>query len=254
MTKPFKNLLKENLDLSKKNESPLPSSYQKIGNIVIINLKDDLEKYSKKIGKTVLENIPHTKTVCKRTKFITGKFRKPNIEVIAGDKNTETIHKEHGIKYKLDVAKVMFSKGNLNERQRLTDQVSENETIVDMFAGIGYFSLGLAKNSDAEKIYAIELNPVSYHYLWENIKLNEVQGKLVPIFGDCKKECEGLSNANVNADRIIMGLLPSPKDYLDSAMKIIKTEGIIHYHSTLGVDEPKEGLLFEINNVAMKCG
>ncbi len=254
MVEPIKQLLKEKLELPRKEQSLLPSSYQKIGDIVIINTKKTLWKYDKKIGKIILENVPNTKTVCRRTDFITGQFRQPNIKVIAGDKNTETTHKEHGIEYKLDVAKVMFSKGNLNERQRLIDQVSESETIVDMFAGIGYFSLGLARFSKAKKIYAIEFNPESYHYLWENIKLNQVRGKIIPMFGDCREECESLSKMGRIADRVLMGLLPSPKEYLDSAMKIVKKDGMIHYHSTLGEEEKPEKLLFEINDSAMKYG
>ncbi|MBD3155228.1 MAG: class I SAM-dependent methyltransferase family protein [Candidatus Aenigmarchaeota archaeon] len=254
MVEPIKKLLNEKLKLPKNERSLLPSSYHKIGDIVIINIKKPLWKYDKKIGKVILENIPNTRTVCKRTDFITGKLREPNVKVIAGKKNTETIHKEHGIEYKLDVAKVMFSKGNLTERKRLIDQVSEGETIVDMFAGIGYFSLGIAKFSEVKKIYSIELNPESYHYLWENIKLNQVTDKIVPMFGDCRKECESLSEMGRIADRILMGLLPTPKDYLDSAMKIIKNGGVIHYHSTLGKEEDYKKLMMEISNVTLKYG
>jgi tRNA wybutosine-synthesizing protein 2 len=254
MVEPIKKLLSKELELSKKEQSLLPSSYQKIGDIVIINTKKPLWKHDKKIGRIILENIPNTRTVCRRTDYITGKFREPNIKIIAGHKNTETIHKEHGIKYKLDAAKVMFSKGNLNERKRVIEQVSEGETIVDMFAGIGYFSLGLAKFSEAKKIYAIEFNPNSYHYLWHNIKLNRVRDRIIPIFGDCREECESLSKSGRIADRILMGLLPSPKEYLDSAMKIIKSEGIIHYHSTLGKEEGYEKLMMEINYVSLKYG
>ena len=251
MIKPIKQLLTENLELPKKELSLLPSSYQKIGDIVIINTKKELWEYDKQIGQMILKNIPNTRTVCRRTDFITGQFRQPNVKVIAGEKNTETTHKEHEISYKLDVSKIMFSKGNLTERRRLIDQVKQDEVIVDMFAGIGYFSIGLGKSSKAKKVYAIELNPESYHYLWENIKLNKVESKVTPIFGDCKKECESLGKI---ADRVLMGLIPTPKDYLDAAMKVIKKNGIIHYHSTLQENESHEKLLFEINDVAAKYG
>lgn len=254
MVKPIKQLLNEKLKLPKKEQTLLPSSYQKIGDIVIINIKPPLWKYDKKIGKIILGNIPNTRTVCRKTDFIKGKFREPNIKIISGEKNTETIHKEHGIEYKLDVAKIMFSKGNINERQRLIDQVSEGETVVDMFAGIGYFSLGIAKFSEAKKIYSMELNPESYHYLWENIKLNQVTDKVVPMFGDCREECESLSEMGRIADRILMGLLPTPKEYLDSVMKIIKNHGTIHYHSTLGKEEGYEKLMMEINTIALRYG
>jgi tRNA wybutosine-synthesizing protein 2 len=251
MIKPIKQLLIENLNLPENLTSLIPSSYQKIGDIVIINLKEELWKYDKKIGKVILEKIPKTRTVCRRTDFITSQFRKPNIKVIAGERNTETIHKEHGISYKIDVAKIMFSKGNLSERKRLIEQVEERETIVDMFAGIGYFSLGLARFSKAKRIYSIEINPESYHYLWENIKLNNVQDKVMPIFGDCEKECKNMGRI---ADRILMGLIPSPKEYLGSALKVIKPGGIIHYHSILRKDENHEKLLFEINNFSIRHG
>jgi len=251
MIKPIKTLLSENLKLSEKELSLLPSSYQKIGDIVIINSKKELWKYDKQIGQIILKNVPNTRTVCRRTDFITGQFRQPNIKVIAGKKNTETIHKENNISYKLDVAKVMFSKGNLTERKRIIERVKDNERIIDMFAGIGYFSIGLGKFSKAKKVYAIELNPESYHYLWENIKLNKVDNKVTPIFDDCKKECTSLGKI---ADRILMGLLPTPKEYLDSAMKVIKKNGIIHYHSTLPEDESYEKLLFDINDVAIRYG
>lgn len=247
MLKQIKQLLKENLKLTKRESELLPSSYQKIGDIVIINTKQELWKYDEQIGKIILENIPNTRTVCRRTNFITGQFRQPNLKMIAGEKNTETFHKEHEIIYKLDVSKIMFSKGNLTERKRLIEQVSKNETVVDMFAGIGYFSIGLGKFSKAKKIYAIEINPESYHYLYQNIKLNKVEDKIIPILGDCEKECENIGRI---ADRVLMGLLPTSKNYLDSAMRIIKKNGIIHYHSTLSKNESYEKLLLEIKNAA----
>lgn len=251
MIKPIKQLLIKNLKLSNKESSLLPSSYQKIGDIVIINIKKELWKYDQKIGKIILENIPNTRVVCRRTDFITGQFRQPHVKVIAGDNNTETIHKEHHILYRLDVAKIMFAKGNLSERKRLSKLVKNGEIIVDMFAGIGYFSLGIAKFSNVERIYSIEKNPISYHYLCENIKLNKLENKIVPILGDCKKEAPKLGRI---ADRIIMGLLPSPIEYLSTALKIIKNKGIVHYHTTLGKEEHHRKVLEEIREIAGKEG
>jgi len=230
MLKPIKKLLQENFKdkLSKEELSLLPSSYQKIGQILIVNLKDDLRKYEKQIGKFLLKTIPDTKTVCSRTGFISNQERTPQMKVIAG-KETETIHKEHGISYKLDVNKIMFAKGNLNERNRIAKLVKENETVVDMFAGIGYFSLGIANYSEPNKVYSIEINPVAHHYLWENIKLNKVQDKIIPILGDCIVEIPKLGRI---ADRVVMGLLPDCKVYLTDALKVVKPNGIIHYHGT----------------------
>ena len=192
------------------------------------------------IGEIILKRIPSTKSVFRRAGFIKSELRSPQIKFLSGVNDTITIHKEHGIIYKIDVRKIMFSKGNLNERKRVIKQISEGETVVDMFAGIGYFTLGLAKFSEANKIYAIEINPKSYEYLLENIRLNKVGSKVVPILGDCAVEIPKLGRI---ADRIIMGLLPSCKDYLKYTMKVVKSNGIIHYHGTAKKGEVKK--LFE---------
>jgi len=234
----IKRLLKNELKdkLTTEEIELLPSSYQKIGDILILNLKPELSGYDWVIGNVVLKEIPNTRTVCSRTGFITGRFRQPQLKVIAGENNTETTHKEYGILYKLDVAKLMFAKGNLNERKRISKLVKPNEVVVDMFAGIGYFSLPIAKLSHVERVYSIEINPDSFHYLLENIKLNNVQGKIVPIKGDCEKEVLKFGKI---ADRVIMGLLPSPKKYLSAAMQVVKPGGTIHYH---GLEKKPEKL------------
>jgi len=231
MLKPIKQLLQEELSgkIPSKELSLLPSSYQKIGDIVVLNLKKPLWKYDKKIGKIILEKIPDTKTVCMRTDFIKTQHRKPSIKIIAGEKKTETLHKEHGIVYRLDVNELMFAKGNLNERNRIAKLVNKNEVIMDMFAGMGYFSLGMAKTYKPKKIYSIEINPIAYSYLKKNIKLNKVEEKIVPVFGDCIVELPKLGRI---ADRVVMGLLPSCREYLIDAMRVVKPNGIIHYHGT----------------------
>ena len=173
----FKDLLKERLskELNEQELSKLPSGFQRIGDIIILNLDESLKKHKRKIGEIVLELFKDVRTVCIKEGGIKGEFREPQIEYLAGDKNTETIHIESGIKYNFDVRKIMFAKGNVSERVRIPKQVKKDEIIIDMFAGIGYFSLALGKYSKAKKIYAIELNPVSFHYLKENIRLNKIK-------------------------------------------------------------------------------
>ena len=202
----------------------LPSSYQKVGDIILIKLFGEAAKQKKKIGESVLEMFPYIRTVC-MIKGITGEYRTPKIEVIAGDKNTATIHKEHGCIYRIDVAKIMFSKGNLTERKRLINQIKPNETIIDMFAGIGYFSIGIAKNTKVKKIYAIEKNPTSFRFLRENIKLNKIKN-IKPILGDCRSVV-----LQEKADRIIMGYFPGTEKFLSTAFSLLKDKGIIHYHN-----------------------
>ncbi len=155
---------------------------------------------------------------------INGKCREPKIKVLYGN-NTETIHKENGIRFKLDASTIMFSSGNIDERIRMAYLSNENETVVDMFAGIGYFSIPIAVYSKPKKIFAYDINPDAYHYLCENIKLNNVQSIVTPVLDDNRNAEENI------ADRVIMGYLKNTKDFLRKAFKILKTNGgIIHYH------------------------
>ena len=131
----------------------LPSSYQTLGDILLIKLPKLTTKQKQKIGQAIIHLLPYIKTVCE-IKEIKGELREPNISIISGN-STSTIHKENGVLYKLDVTKVMFSKGNLNERKRLLGQVKDGETVIDMFAGIGYFSLPIAKFTMAKEIFSI---------------------------------------------------------------------------------------------------
>lgn len=225
--------------LSEEEINLLPSGFQAIGKIAILNLKEKLRRHRKEIGKAVLEIMPRFVTVCNKKGEIEGEFRKPQIEFIAGKKNKEAITKENNCLYKFDVTKLMFAKGNLNERVRLPKLVKNNEIIVDMFAGIGYFSIPILKFAKPKKIYAIELNPDSFHYQQENIRLNKVQEKIETINGDCREEVEKLAEKGVKADRVIMGYFPPPKEYLPSAMKIVKKGTVIHY-ATLIYDEKFE--------------
>jgi tRNA wybutosine-synthesizing protein 2 len=121
----------------------------------------------------------------------------------------------------------MFSKGNVYERQRLIDQVRQGEVIVDMFAGIGYFSVPLAKFSKAAKIVTIEKNPTAFKFLRNNLKINKVS--METIFGDCRDFAETVENY---ADRVIMGYFPATEQFLEHAVKIAKNKGIIHYHNS----------------------
>lgn len=237
MLKSIKQLLVENLkdELTPEQLELLPSGYQKIGDIVIVNINLDIIAFDDVIGKIILKNIPNTRTVCSRIGNIVGEERLPQLEVIAGVDNTETVHKENGCLYSLDVAKIMFSKGNLKERSRLANLVKQNEVIVDLFAGIGYFSIPIAKFAKPSKIFAIDINPTAILYLQKNIQLNKVEGKIETILGDCREIVKKLGKV---ADRVILGYLPDTKKFLDSAFSVLKEKGgTIHYHDVFKEEE-----------------
>lgn len=193
--------------------------YKKIGDVLILDKNhdyDDFESLSKKHKVKTIMKIDH----------IQGTKREPVYKILYGNQ-TETINKENGCLFKLDLAKVMWSKGNNNERLRIAKLVKDNETVIDMFAGIGYFSIPIGVHSNAKQVYAIEINPNSYHYLCENIKLNKLNN-VTPILGDCKIETPDLK-----ADRIVMGYVKTTHHYLKVAIDSLNPGGILHYHETV---------------------
>ena len=193
--------------------------YKKIGDILILDngySKEDFESLAKR---------HHVKTIMK-INHIQGTKREPVYKILYGNE-TETINKENGCLFKLDLAKVMWSKGNNNERLRIAKLVEDNETVIDMFAGIGYFSIPIAVHSNAKEIISIEINPNSYNFLCVYIRLNKVDN-VTPILGDCMIETPKFS-----ADRIIMGYVKTTHHYLKVAIDSLNKGGILHYHETV---------------------
>jgi len=158
---------------------------------------------------------------------IKGLKREPEVKIIVGE-GTETVHRENKCQFKLDVSRIMWSKGNTTERKRMSQIPEEGEVIVDMFAGIGYFSIPIAVHSNPKKIYSIEINPVSHKYLCENIVLNKVNNVVKPILGNCREVAP-----RKIADRVLMGYIGNTNEYLDVAMEVLKEGGILHYHESV---------------------
>ena len=191
--------------------------YKKIGDILILNDNPEyLDNLAKKHSVKTIMLIDH----------IQGTKREPVYRLLYGEE-TETINKENKCLFKLDLSKVMWSKGNVNERLRIAKLVRDGETVLDMFAGIGYFSIPIGVHSNACKVISIEINPNSYYYLCENIKLNNCDN-ITPVLGDCLVE-----TPNYNADRIVMGYVKTTHHYLKVAINSLNKGGIIHYHETV---------------------
>jgi len=209
----------------------LPRGYWTVGDILVLRLKPALVKYRGAIGKAVLRLYPQYRTVALE-KSIDGPTRKPRIEVIAGSKNTQTLHKEHGCLFKLDLSKVMWSAGNKAERARLAKQVKSNEHVVDMFAGIGYWTVPAAKR--AASVTAMDINPTAIAFLKQNLKLNRIAHKVNVLQGDCRELADKHEGT---ADRVIMGWLDDTLAYFPAALKIASDGATIHYHESLPPDQ-----------------
>jgi len=203
----------------------IPRGWYILGEVIVVKIHPALTPFQSRIGQALLAFYPRCRTVL-RDFGIEGQLREPKRETIAGIK-TETVHRENGVLFRLDACKVMFSQGNLKERMRMS-LVGKDEVVVDMFAGIGYFTLPMAVHSRPRKILAIELNPNAFNYLCQNIHLNHVAGIVEPILGDCAKETpRGV------ADRVVMGMVQITDKYLQKGILALRPGGILHYHQTV---------------------
>jgi tRNA wybutosine-synthesizing protein 2 len=203
----------------------LPRGWYLLGDVIVVKIHPNLAAYQYRIGQAFLDFYPRCSTVL-RDWGIEGPFREPVREIIAGTK-TETVHRENNVLFDLDARTLMFSPGNLKERMRMS-LLGKDEFVVDMFAGIGYFTLPMAVHSRPRKVVAIELNPNAYRYLCRNIRKNHVERIVEPILGDCAKETpEGV------ADRVVMGMVQVTDRYLQKGIQALQSGGILHYHQTL---------------------
>ena len=233
-------------------ESRIPGSYQLIGGIVLVKFSSVTAQADKvKIARGILESLKSVRSVYE-SRGISGEFREPDVIFLAGERNPTTLHKEHGISYMVDVSKVMFSKGNLFERQRVIGSIKPGETVVDMFSGIGYFSLGIAKFTDAAQVISIEKNPDSFSLLCRNIEINKITG-ITPVLGDCRDVSE-MDDFRGIAERVMMGYLPGTSRFLTSAFRFIKEGGIIHYHDAVPEKDIWSGPEKEIRSHAASSG
>ncbi len=165
--------------------------------------------------------------VCTRAGNIEDEYRVRPLRLIYG-KSTETIHPENGVRLKLDPAIAYFSARQAAERARVESLVGKNEEILVMFAGVGPFSILIAKRHPDCKVTSVELNPAAVQYMEENISLNKVGRNSVAIEGDVAKAVPPLGK---RFDRVIMPLPKSAGDFLDVALAAARPGAFIHFYS-----------------------
>ncbi|MBS3113463.1 methyltransferase domain-containing protein [Candidatus Woesearchaeota archaeon] len=233
--------------LSKKELKFVPSSFDVVGDILIFSdFPKELVKKEKIIGNTILKNYHHIKTILKKTKKYSGKFRTPKLKVIAGEKIKETICRENNVFIILDVEKVYFSPRMSSERKRIVSLIKPNESVLVMFSGSAPYPLVIAKNSKCKEVYGIEINPIAHKYALENIKKNKLENKIKLFLGDVRKI---MPKINKKFDRILMPLPKGGEDFLDLALKYIKKNSIIHFYDF----EHKEELYKSEEKIKSAC-
>jgi len=233
-------MLKKALEnvLSEKESEDLFSAFDQIGDIIIVRIPDSLLSKKKIIGKTLLEQVKTAKSVFYQSSSVEGDFRTRDLEILAGVDKTETEYKEFGCRFMVDVEKAFFSPRLSTERDRIADLVQDGEIVINMFGGVGMFSIIAAKRKKCT-VYNIDINPIAAKLCEKNIKLNKkLVGRVVSIHGDAAKIIE--EQFRDQGDRVLM-LLPERSDeFLNSAILATKSNGIIHYYSHIHADEKSQ--------------
>jgi tRNA wybutosine-synthesizing protein 2 len=206
----------------------LPTGYQRLGRVLLLRLPPGLDDHLAQIGRAWQAELG-VRTVLNRTGPIVGELREPRVERIAGV-GTETEVIEHGVRWRLDAARLMFAAGNRTERARIGALVRPGESVVDLFAGIGYFAIPAARAHRTVHVTAVEKNPVAHGYLTENAVRNGVADQM-----DCRLgENRTVALEPHAADRVLLGYLPDAIPWIPRALDLVRPEGgWVHVHTVV---------------------
>ncbi len=223
------------------------SSYDILGSreksIAIIDETENPENMAKEI----MEEHKNVESVLMKLSERKGVQRKREYKLILGNPDTEIMHKENYCRLKLDPKKVYFSGRESTERLRVAERVKPGETVLVMFAGIGPYSILIAKTQpEVDKVPSIEINPQAVEYMKENVRLNRVQDKVIPILGDVKEKSQEWFG---KCDRVVMPLPHDAHKHLNTAYKSLRTRGGMTH---LYVIEPKEKVEENVKGVIKK--
>lgn len=209
--------------------SRVPKSFDSIGDIVVIDIPHELKTYRALIGDAILKTNKKIRTVLAKEGDIRGTYRVRNYSFIAGESKTQTIHREFGCQYHVDIAKAYFSPRLSYEHDRVASLVQSGEVIVDLFAGVGPFSVLIGKRNPKAKVYAVDLNPEAVELLKVNVRVNGVDTRVFPILGDASDIAR--TKLRGVADRAIMNLPETAITFIEAACKVIKKEGgVVHFY------------------------
>ncbi|MEM2866728.1 MAG: class I SAM-dependent methyltransferase family protein [Candidatus Hadarchaeales archaeon] len=204
-------------------------AFDLVGDIGVLRLPPELLPKKREIGEALLRVHRHLRTVLLQVSPVKGEFRTRRLEVVAGEPRTETLHRESGCMFKVDLDKVYFSPRLAYERMRIAKQVREGEEVTNLFAGVGCYSIVIARHSGASRVYSVDKNPEAFRLMCENIRLNRVGERVIPFLGDAREVVS--SQLRRRADRVLMPLPEAARQFVGTALEALKEEGgIVHFY------------------------
>lgn len=221
--------------------------FEVVGDIALI--EDDVPK-PEKVAYAIMKVKKNVKTVLAALSPVEGEFRTRRFRTVAGEERTSTIHREYGSRFYIDLERAYFTPRLATERSRILEQVMEGQTVVDMFAGVGPYSIMLARKNPEIRVVAIDKNPDAIEFLRRNIELNSVSN-VEAIEGDANLEAEKCAGI---ADHVIMNLPHNANEFLDAAIKLCASRAIIHYYDITPEDDLFESSMKLIEEAAKRAG
>jgi tRNA (guanine37-N1)-methyltransferase len=215
------------------------TSFDVVGDIAIIRIPPQLNHKRHIVAKALMKTNSSIKTVLNQVSEISGPYRLRRLSYLLGEEKTTTIHREHGCCFKVDLASVYFSPRLSFERKRIANLVSSSETIINMFAGVGCYSILIAKHRPIKRVFSIDLNPKAVELMKENAQLNRVADKVTVIEGDAQDVIS--TRLKQSCNRVLMPLPEKAFEYLESAIQALKeSKGMIHYYDVIFTEKGED--------------
>ena len=202
----------------------LPSSFDVVGDIAVIKIPEGLRTHREAIGHAILRWNPKIRAVFE-DRGVKGEHRIRDVDVVAGEPRTTTIHVEHGLRYRVDLAHAYFSPRLASERKRIADLTAEGETVADPFAGVGPYAILIAKRRRPRAVYASDANPAAVELLRANVAANRAD-RVTVAEGDARTILRRVAPV----DRIILDLPHTAPEFLNDALASMGARGTIHLY------------------------
>ncbi len=228
--------------LSEEELAVLPSAFDVIGHIAIIKLPQELKDKGVVVGEAIAQVYPRVKTVLSVGRGTKGNFRLRGYTLIWGEPPSETVYREHGCRFAVDITRVFFNPRLSHERLRIAELVRPGETVTNMFAGTGIMSIIIARKQRVERVYSIDINPWAYYYTKKNVQLNKVRDKVTPILGDARQAITSFLQSS--SERVLMPLPSVALDFMEAAIEALKADkgGIIHFYHECEAKDKKQAI------------
>lgn len=197
----------------------IPSSFETVGHIAHLNLRDEHIGYKSIIGAAMLDKLkPRIRTVVNKLQSTGGPYRTFAMEVLAGDRNLETTLRENGCSFRLDFSKVYWNSRLETEHRRIIRSLKPGDVLADAFCGIGPFAIPAAKQKRCRQVYANDLNPSSVEYLRQNAVLNSISDESFTWSCSCAREFlkRLIQEEKVPVTRVVMNFPSGGPEFLDT--------------------------------------